>query len=91
MSRQAEPKTIQPPASTLPKLPLVSPAHPNPSDVLAHAALRGSDVVENLPVKPKRHRTRRRKNHNPNQPLPVYTNTKTAGQLDGQEQIIKLR
>jgi hypothetical protein len=92
MTRQAEPKTIQQPASTLPKLsPASPPPHHNPSDVLAHAALRGSDVVEKLPVKPKRHRTRRHKSNNPNQPLPVYTATKTAGQLGDQEQIIKLR
>ena len=91
--QQAAPKSVQPPAtSALPKLPPINaPVHHNPSDVLAHAALRGSDVVEKLPVKPKRHRTRRHKHNNPNQPLPVITTIKTAGQLGEQDQIIKLR
>jgi hypothetical protein len=84
-------KASQSPTETPPTPVPTSSQHHDPTDTLAHAALRGSEVVEVVPAKPKRHRTRRRKHNRPDGTQPMYSNDNAANKLNDREQVIKLR
>ncbi len=87
----ANPIAPTPPTPALPKPSPALPPHHEPSDILAHAALHGADVVEVLPSKPKRHRTRHRKRKRPGDLQPIYTHDNVNNPQALQEHTIKLR
>jgi hypothetical protein len=84
------PEPPKPVSEPSPQIPLKTSQHHIPTDVLAHAALKGTAIVNPEPTKPKRHRTRRHRNR-PNQSQPIYTSGKTDNLQEEQEHTIRLR